>query len=262
MSSIADVFVKCHAAIRQGILINRAGQRDKEFAFQDWFSARLSEIRLNFDEPGRNTYPDFRLVDFPEGYEVKGLAVPGRNANYDCNSQLPCGNHRGRRIYYIFGRYPKTKQPQYPVLDLVICDGDFLNADHNYVHKNKNVKGFGSFGDIMIRDRKMYVAPTPYALADGTQGQITLIARNEEITDPHLRCVGSFSRVEVQDRVVGYSFNLMTNEISRAQSRNPSAGSAHHFQAFRHIDDQGPAVTLAALGAAIEHDEADSDEDQ
>jgi hypothetical protein len=38
------------------------------------------------------------------------------------------------------------------VLDLVVCHGDFLNADHEYVHKNKNVKGFGIYGDIMIRD--------------------------------------------------------------------------------------------------------------
>jgi aminoglycoside phosphotransferase len=49
---------------------------------------------------------------------------------------------------------------QYPIIDLVICHGDFLNADHNYIHENKSVKGFGSYGDIMIRDRKMYVAPT------------------------------------------------------------------------------------------------------
>jgi hypothetical protein len=40
-------------------------------------------------------------------------------------------------------------------VDLVLCRGDFLNADHNYVHKNKSIRGFGSYGDIMIRDRKM-----------------------------------------------------------------------------------------------------------
>lgn len=64
---------------------------------------------------------------------------------------------------------------QYPVVDLVVCHGDFLNADHNYVHKNKSVKGFGTYGDIMIRDRKMYVAPTPFALTEGTTGLMTLI---------------------------------------------------------------------------------------
>ncbi len=117
----------------------------------------------------RNTYPDFRLVQIAEGYEVKALAYPGREANYDCNSQVPSGYHNGRTIYYLFGRYPKDADTDdYPVIDLVMCHGDFLNADHTYVHRNRNIKGFGSYGDIMIRDRKMYVAPTPFALTDGT----------------------------------------------------------------------------------------------
>ena len=29
---------------------------------------------LNFEQGGRNSYPDFRLVKFTEGYELKGLA--------------------------------------------------------------------------------------------------------------------------------------------------------------------------------------------
>ncbi|GAN82214.1 hypothetical protein Aam_178_004 [Acidocella aminolytica 101 = DSM 11237] len=48
--------------------------------------------------------------------------------------------------------------------------GDFLNADHNYAHKNKSVKGFGTYSDIMIRDRKMYVAPPPLRTDRGHRG--------------------------------------------------------------------------------------------
>jgi hypothetical protein len=71
-------------------------------------------------------------------------------------------------VEYAFGRYPADPDGDtYPVLDLVICHGDFLNADHEYVHKNRSIKGFGSYGDIMIRDRKMYVAPTPFGLVTG-----------------------------------------------------------------------------------------------
>ena len=44
-----------------------------------------------------------------------------------------------------------------------------------YIHKNKSLRTFGAYGDIMIRDRKMYVVKTPYALADGLAGQRTLI---------------------------------------------------------------------------------------
>src|SRR5438093_812094 len=140
-----EVFVRCADAIRANKLIRRESKQDKEFHFQNWFKARLGETGLNFEVGGRNTYPDFRLVASTDGFEVKGLAYPGREANYDCNSQIPSGCHNGRAIFYIFGRYPAEPDgDSYPVLDLVVCHGDFLNADHEYVHKNKSVKGFGS----------------------------------------------------------------------------------------------------------------------
>ena len=73
----------------------------------------------------------------------------------------------------MFGRYPKgdDADDEYPVIDLVIVHGDFLNADSEYVHKKKSVKGLGSDGDI--RDRKIYVVPTLFAIADGLLGTRT-----------------------------------------------------------------------------------------
>ncbi len=74
---------------------------------------------------------------------------------------MPTGFHNGRLIFYVFGRYPADLTPyasqesggrQYPLVDLVLCHGDFLNADHEYIHENKSVKGFGTYGDIMIRE--------------------------------------------------------------------------------------------------------------
>ena len=143
-----SIFEQCVQAVIAGELIESASARDKEFHFQDWFQARLEKIEAHYDAGGRNTYPDFSLVEYTEGYEVKGLAWPGRERDYDSNSQVPTGSHNGRRIFYVFGRYPADLKPyevgggrrQYPVVDLVVCHGDFLNADHNYVHKNKNVK--------------------------------------------------------------------------------------------------------------------------
>jgi hypothetical protein len=170
------VFERCVKAIRDGVLIERVSATDKEFHFQNWFKARLDELGQNYEIGGRNSYPDFRMVAATDGFELKGLAYPGRDANFDSNSQVPTGLHNGRNIYYVFGRYPKKPDGNsYPVLDLVVCHGDFLNADHDYVHENKNVKGFGSYGDIMIRDRKMYVVPTPYRIADGVAHNQTLI---------------------------------------------------------------------------------------
>jgi hypothetical protein len=246
--SVIDVFLACHSAIRSGVLIDRADRRDKEFHFQDWFAARLTSIAIGFDKPSRNAYPDFTLVHRPEGYETKGLAFPGRVANYDCNSQVPSGQHGQRRIYYVFGRYPNEAGSAYPVYDLVVCDGDFLNADHEYVHKNRNIKGFGSYGDLMIRDRKMYVAPTPFALAEGTQGQLTLIVREDEKTsDTRLRDVGELERTEAEQLVTGYSFDLRTNELSPELMPNPNAGRTHRFVAYRAAIDTGPRVRMSAI---------------
>lgn len=183
MSTVLDIFKRCVLAMHEGQLIRRESRQDKEFHFQNWFRARLDETGFNHEMGGRNSYPDFRMVHYTEGYEIKGLAYPGREVNYDCNSQVPSGNHNGRTIYYVFGRYPAVPDGNsYPVLDLVICHGDFLNADHNYVHKNRNVKGFGSYGDIMIRDRKMYVAPTPFGLASGVAHLQTLILPDSYLT--------------------------------------------------------------------------------
>src|SRR5438105_9847000 len=200
-----EVFARCVAGIQSHKLIQRETRQDKEFHFQNWFKARLGETKLNFEVGGRNAYPDFRLVSSTDGFEVKGLAYPGREANYDCNSQVPSGSHNGRTIFYIFGRYPAEPDgDSYPVLDLVVCHGDFLNADHEYVHKNKSVKGFGTYGDIMIRDRKMYVAPTPFALTEGTTGLMTLIVPDSATPDSRFVLVGYLTRTEADNLVVGY----------------------------------------------------------
>lgn len=243
---ITNVFLECARAIDASQLITRVSSTDKEYSFQYWFSDRLKFLGLNFDEPSRNAYPDFRLVDYPVGFEIKGLGFPGREANYDCNSQVPSGRHHGREIYYVFGRYPANSADKaYPVYDLVMCHGDFLNADHTYVHKNKNLKGFGSYGDIMIRDRKMYVAPTPYALTSGTERQVTFIAPENFVGSALLKQVGCFSRIESEKLVRGYSFDMVSHELKPSLVPNPSAGKKHPFKIFRAASANGPEVTLS-----------------
>lgn len=247
MTTAFDVFAQCVSAIQSGELIEAVSPSDKEFHFQNWVQARLEQLDIDFDDVGRNTYPDFRLVNHAEGYEVKGLATPGRTANYDSNSQVPAGSHNGREIFYVFGRYPKNTADfeknsrgsrEYPVMDLVICHGDFLNVNHEYIHKNKNIKGFGTYGDIMIRDRKMYVVPTPFALTTGTTGVYTLILPTTFDADSRFVIVGELERREAEKLVVGYKFNLQTNEISATTTPNANAGATHKFHAYR-LNDQG-----------------------
>jgi len=233
-TTIFDVFGCCADAIRDGKMIRRETRQDKEFHFQNWFRARLTDSKMHFEAGGRNSYPDFRMVEFTDGYEVKGLAYPGREVNYDCNSQVPSGIHNGRTIYYVFGRYPAAPDGNaYPVLDLVICHGDFLNADHEYVHKNRNIKGFGSYGDIMIRDRKMYVAPTPFGLATGVAHTQTLILPAGVRGRRGFREVGRFVRVEAERIVVAYTFDLRRNTLVPRTISNPNAGRLHEFRAWR-----------------------------
>ena len=252
-STCFDVFEQCVKAVKEGALIESISPKDKEFHFQNWFQKRLVNLKLHFDAPSRNKYPDFCLVEYTEGYEIKGLAWPGREKDYDSNSQIPTGFHNGRQIFYVFGRYPadsskhtdvENGRKQYPVVDLVICHGDFLNADHNYIHKNKSVKGFGTYGDIMIRDRKMYVAPTPFALTEGTTGLITLIVPDNTPADSRFKTVGKLTRVEADSLVVGYTFDLRTSELKSERIPNPQAGTQHKFLAYRLADQSSKPVSM------------------
>jgi len=241
----ADIFARCVSAINQQKLIARESAKDKEFHFQNWFEARLKETRLNYERGGRNSYPDFRLVAHTEGYEIKGLAYPGREVTYDSNSQVPSGYHNGRTIYYVFGRYPAQPDgKRYPVLDLVICHGDFLNADHQYVHGNRSVKGFGSYGDIMIRDRKMYVAPTPFALLDGAAHQRTLIVPGDARVSTEFIRVGEVVRAEADRLLMAYSFDMRNSEIAPQWRDNPARGQEHRFAAYRVAGDSTDGVSL------------------
>lgn len=255
MTTCFDVFEQCVLAVQAGELIESVSAKDKEFHFQNWFQKRLEALGIHFETSGRNTYPDFCIVEVAEGYEIKGLACPGRERDYDANSQVPSGYHNGRQIFYVFGRYPAdlSQYPdhgdgrrQYPVIDLVLCHGDFLNADHNYLHKNRSVKGFGTYGDIMIRDRKMYVAPTPFALTEGTTGLITLIVPESVSASPRFKEVGRLTRVEAETLVIGYTFDLRTNKIKAETVPNPKAGTEHKFVAYRLKSQASKPVSMVA----------------
>ena len=233
-TQIPSAFRAMDAAIVRGELIQRVSRDDKEFHFQRWVASRLSEARINYDEAGRNSYPDLTLVNTPEGLEVKGLGYPGREANFDGNSQVPRPTHSGRSLYYVFGRYPSRPDGnEYPVHDLVIVPGSFLNADEEYQHENKSILAFGSYGDILLRDRKMYVIPTPWALLVGTEGTRTLILPADLNPGEGFVAVGTLVRTEVAQMMVGYSFDLQTNVLNAHFAPNPTAGKQHHFRAWR-----------------------------
>ena len=243
--TVIPVFTRCVQAIRSNVLIERVSATDKEFHFQKWFKARLDEIGQNYESGGHNACPDFRMVASTDGYELKGLAYPGRDATFDSNSHDPSGFHNGMTIYYVFGRYPKVPDGNsYPVLDLVICHGSFLNADHEYIHAKKSVWGGGSYGDTFIRDRKRYFVPTPFRIVDGVAHQQTLILPDDAAPGRGFTAVGDLCRRETDELVVGYSFDLRTNEIRFRTIANPSAGREHLFRAWRLTESPRGPVSI------------------
>jgi hypothetical protein len=247
-SRAIKLFLSCERAVTRGVLIERSSRREKEFAVQHWIRDRLDEAGIGYVENGRNKYPDFLLEGEPsEGIEIKGLAFPGREVDFDANSAAPAGEHQGRTIYYVFVRYPDTEENRYAVSDLVICHGDVMNPTRGYIHKNRSFRTFGGYGDIMIRDRKMYVVRTPYDIAEGLTGQRTLIVPAGERVPKDLVRVGRFARDEADKVAVGYRFDLTTNKINVIDRANPTAGKRHTFAAYRIREaEAGPTVHLAA----------------
>ena len=159
---------------------------------------------------------------------------------------MPTGAHNGRTIYYVFGRYPKDPDGNsYPVLDLVLCHGDFLNADHEYTHENKSVKGFGTYGDLLIRDRKMYVVPTPFKIAGGLAHQRTIILLADSEPGDEFVAVGNLVRREAKEVIIGYRFDLRTNELLTDRVPNEFAGREHAFRAWRCGQTVGPSVAMS-----------------
>jgi len=122
------------------------------------------------------------------------------------------------------------------------------------------VKGFGTYGDIMIRDRKMYVAPTPFALTEGTTGLMTLIVPEGIQADLRFQEMGRLTRTEAESLVVGYTFDLRTNELKAERIPNPSAGTDHRFVAYRLASQPPKSVSmLGRLPVIDESNEADAE---
>ena len=231
------VFLALAHGFHNRVPVVRARQRDKEYHFQSWVKRRLEATGLAFTEQGRNGYPDFILNDHPCGFEVKGLSHPGRMTDFDCNSQLPLAEHNGRKVFYIFGRYPLTPNNEFQVHDLVLCTASFLNAETENTNTNQSFRGAGSYGDILIRDRRMYVCATPYALAEGTEEQATLIVDGvPDFALAKLAKVGQMHREETPDQVTGYSFDLRNNTLRTEKGPNQHAGRKHTFTAFKVAD--------------------------
>ena len=91
----------------------------------------------------------------------------------------------------------------------------------------------------------MYVARTPFSLAEGTAHCRTLIVPRDHQVEEDLVEVGKLVRREVDRIVVAYRFDLGTNEIETTLVPNPNAGRKHVFIAYRVAGDPIGPVHIA-----------------
>jgi hypothetical protein len=97
---------------------------------------------------------------------------------------------------------------------------------------------------MLIRDRKMYVVPTPFRIADGLAHQYTLILPTHAPVNEEFFMVGELTRIEAPDLVVGYTFDLQMNEIRAQKVPNPTSGTKHLFRAWRLKGSSNKPVTM------------------
>jgi hypothetical protein len=242
MTSVWEVLRASTRAIEAGVPTSRTPD-DKEFHFQRWFADRIREAGFETPEAGRNTYPDFPISGLQEAYEVKGITQRSREGDFDCNSALPSGTHEGSDVYYAFGRYQNVRQGgESPlVLDIAIVHGSFLNAGGDYVADNKSMRVVGSYGDVLLRDRKMYVAYTPYRLLANTKDRCTLVTPADWPNPPtDIREVGAFTRVEADEILIGYEADLRENTLTGKFEPNPNARRPHAFRAWTYDGERAP----------------------
>lgn len=71
--------------------------------------------------------------------------------------------------------------------------------------------------------------------------------------DDRYQVVGELTRVESESLVVGYNFDLRTNELSADRVPNPKAGTQHKFVAYRLKTQTNKRVTIS--GAQVSPDD-------
>ncbi len=83
---------------------------------------------------------------------------------------------------------------------------------------------------------------------------MTLILPETMGSDPRYKVVGKLTRTESDTLVVGYAFDMRTNEIKAERVPNTCAGTEHHFVAHRLRDHASKPVSMRARVPVIDED--------
>jgi hypothetical protein len=244
-TSVWGVLLACREAVREGVPTYRPAD-DKEFHFQRWVESRIREAGFDVPETGRVSYPDFPIVGLDEAYEVKGITSGSRERDFDCNSTLPEGVHQGHQMLYLFGRYEGPAAGERPrVLDLAIVHGTLLNAGGSTLPRNSSFRGLGSYGDVLLRARKMFVAFTPYGLLSNLRDHCTLVLPvGWEEPPTGFECVGEITRHRVPEQVVGYAEDFVSGTLTPVTAAHDLGVTDHVFKVWRVAGDGTDTVEL------------------
>ena len=89
---------------------------------------------------------------------------------------------------------------------------------------------------------------------------MTLIVPESIQADLRFQEVGRLTRTEAESLVVGYTFDLRTNELKAERIPNPSAGTDHRFGAYRLASQSPKSVSmLGRLPVIDESNEPDAE---
>jgi len=241
MSSHAvDIFCEMAQACRRGVRMKPRSLNDKEYFAQDWFIERLNAVGVEYEQQGRNSYPDFWVGGSQdvEGYEIKSLAVvkgkPARTT-IDFNSTIPSGRKEGRDVFLVFFLYEGTGAER-AVHSVSVAHGDLINSDHALAdeHLNVAVHDFGAFADGFIRNRKMYVFPHPITIDPTGLARLRLIVPTSwKMADRRLKRVRRIERKVAAQTVDRYTIRLRgKGEAEVTKTRAADAGRALEFDVF------------------------------
>ena len=81
---------------------------------------------------------------------------------------------------------------------------------------------------------------------------MTLIVPESVAADERFVEVGRLIRIEADTLVIGYSFDLRTNELKAEKVPNPRKGTEHRFIAFRLKSQAAKPVSMLSRAAILE----------
>lgn len=244
LTHAVTIFLEMANAIKQGRSMLPRSANDKEYFAQDWFSDRVKATGLEAMQQGRNSYPDFWVSDvhITEGYEIKSLSFAnGRPArrDIDFNSTIPSGKKGDNECFLVFFLYTGSGSNPRPVHTVSLVHGDLINSDHALAdaHINVSITQFGSYGNGFIRNRKMYVLPTPITIDPTGIGKVRLITpQNWNIQHSQLTNVGKITMRVADESISQYTIDMLGGKPVTEMKKNVNAGEEKHFDVFEVIE--------------------------